>query len=67
MNTSSDENRNSLRLREIRRIERIFVYHRWLYVVAIVLMAVVYRRLPLWAIIALALGLSAANIAAWYF
>ena len=39
MNTSQDESRDSLRLREARRLERIFIYHRWLYVVAILLMA----------------------------
>ena len=67
MNSSQDENRTQLRLRELRRIERIFIYHRWLYVVATILMAVVYRELPLGAIVALSLGLGVANIAAWYF
>lgn len=66
MNTPQDENRNSLRLREARRVERIFIYHRWLYVVAIILMALVYRQLPIVAIISLSLGLGVANIAAWY-
>jgi signal transduction histidine kinase len=47
-------------------VERIFIYHRWLYVVAILLMAAVYRNLPLAAIIALSLGLGAANIITWY-
>jgi signal transduction histidine kinase len=62
-----EDNRSSLRLREARRLERIFIYHRWLYVVAILLMAAVYRNLPITAIIALSLGLGAANIVAWYF
>ena len=66
MNTSLDENRNSLRLREARRLERIFIYHRWLYVVAILLMAAVYRNLPVAAIIALSLGLGTANVITWY-
>ncbi|MGA3094358.1 MAG: hypothetical protein ABSD79_03110, partial [Dehalococcoidales bacterium] len=67
MKSSQDENQSSLRLREARRLERIFIYHRWLYVVAILLMAAVYRNLPIPAIMALALGLGAANIMAWYF
>jgi len=67
LNTSQDENRDSLKLREARRIERIFIYHRWLYSVAIVLMAVVYRQLPITAIIVLSLGLGTANVIAWYF
>ena len=66
MKASQDENRNSLRLREARRLERIFIYHRWLYVVAILLMAAVYKNLPVAAIAALSLGLGTANITAWY-
>lgn len=67
MKTPGEENRSSLKLREARRLERIYIYHRWLYVVAILLMAVVYRNLPVAAITALSLGLGTANIMAWYF
>jgi signal transduction histidine kinase len=66
LKSSQSENRSSLRLREARRLERIFIYHRWLYVVAILLMAAVYKNLPIAAIAALSLGLGTANITAWY-
>ena len=65
MNTH-DETRNHLRIREIRRIERIFIYHRWLYVVAVALIAFLYRPMPSVAIISLILWLSVSNVAAWY-
>ncbi len=55
-----------MRQRELRRIERIFIYHRWLYVIAIGLMALVYPDLPLAVLIALAGALAAANLATWY-
>lgn len=56
-----------MRVREARRLERIFIYHRWLYVVAIILMALVYRNLPVGSIIALSLVLAGANVIAWYY
>jgi signal transduction histidine kinase len=67
MNKPDEQNRESLRIREARRLERIFIYHRWLYVVAIILMAAVYRNLPLVPIIALSAALAVANIIAWYY
>jgi len=63
---SQDETRNQLRIREIRRIERIFIYHRWLYAVAVALMAFLYRPTPMTAIVVLILWLCVTNIAVWY-
>lgn len=63
---SQDETRNQLRIREIRRIERIFIYHRWLYAVAVGLIACLYRPIPLIPVVALILGLCCANVATWY-
>ncbi len=65
MNTSHISDHDSLRLREIRRLERIFIYHRWLYIVAILLLAAVYRELPITAIIILSLFLGICNIITW--
>jgi signal transduction histidine kinase len=65
LNTSQATSPDSLRLRETRRLERIFIYHRWLYVVAILLLAAVYRDLPFTAIIVISLGLGTANIITW--
>jgi hypothetical protein len=65
LNTSQATSPDSLRQRETRRLERIFIYHRWLYVVAILLLATVYRELPLPAIVVLSLGLGTANIITW--
>jgi signal transduction histidine kinase len=58
---------SELKLRESRRIERIFIYHRWLYVVAIGLMALVYPALTHWSVITLAAALGVSNISIWYF
>ena len=66
MNDSEAQNRESLGLREARRLERIFIYHRWLYVVAIVLMALVYRDLPVAAIVGISVSLALANVFVWY-
>jgi signal transduction histidine kinase len=60
-----EQNKESLRLRESRRLERIFIYHRWIYVVAIILMAAVYRNLPVAAIISMSVVLGLANIFVW--
>ena len=65
-NDSEAQNREGLGLREARRLERIFLYHRWLYVVAIILMALVYRDLPVTAIIGLSLSLGLVNVFDWY-
>jgi hypothetical protein len=65
LNTSHISDHDSLRLREIRRLERIFIYHRWLYIVAILLLAAVYRELPITAIIILSLFLGICNIITW--
>jgi signal transduction histidine kinase len=64
---STSNSSQELKLREARRIERIFIYHRWLYVVAIGLMALVYKKLPLWGLIALAGTLGLANLVTWYY
>lgn len=61
-----DETRNQLRIREIRRVERIFIYHRWLYVVAVALIAFLYRPVPLIPIVTLILWLCGTNMATWY-
>jgi len=58
--------REDLGLRESRRLERIFLYHRWLYVVAIILMALVYKDLPLTAIISLSVSLGLVNVFDWF-
>jgi len=61
-----EEIRSQLRIREIRRIERIFVYHRWLYAVAVILVAVLYRPLPLLPVTAIVLCLVIANLVSWH-
>jgi len=55
--------RVAMRQREMRRIERIFIYHRWLYMAAIGLMALVYPELPITVIIVLAGVLGVTNLA----
>lgn len=65
MSTSQLTSLDSLRLREARRLERIFIYHRWFYIVAILLLAAVYRDLPLPAIAALSIGLGISNFLTW--
>jgi signal transduction histidine kinase len=63
---TQDETRTHLRIREIRRVERIFIYHRWLYAVAVALIAFLYRPTPLIAVVGLILWLCITNVAAWY-
>jgi len=68
MNTIIDsglQSPNSQKLREAKRLERIFIYHRWLYVLAIILTALVYHTLSVGAIAALATSLGLANVSAW--
>ena len=57
--------RNQLKIREIRRVERIFVYHRWLYAVAIAIVAYLYRPIPLIPIGIILIWLCLSNLLCW--
>jgi len=50
---------------QAKRLERIFIYHRWLYMAAVLLSAWLYDLKPMTAIILLVLGLGASNIVAF--